>query len=175
MLFDINYSNILFDPPPRMTVKIQINQWDLIKLKSFCTAKETIKKNKMGMGENLCQRCNRQRPNRQNIQLIQLNNNNKKDPSEKLSEDLNRYFSKEDIWMGNSHMKKCSLSLIIREMQVKTTVRYHLRQVRMAIINKSTITNAEVGVEKKVPSSTAGGSVNWYNHYGKQYGCTSEN
>ena len=42
MLFDINYSNILFDPPPRMTVKIQINQWDLIKLKSFCTAKETI-------------------------------------------------------------------------------------------------------------------------------------
>ena len=45
MLVDINHSNILFDPPPRiMTIKIQINQWDLIKLKSFCTAKETIKK-----------------------------------------------------------------------------------------------------------------------------------
>ena len=44
MLFDINHSNILFDPPPRiMTIKTQINQWDLIKLKSFCTAKETIK------------------------------------------------------------------------------------------------------------------------------------
>ena len=47
MLFDINHSNILFDPPPRiMTIKTQINQWDLIKLKSFCTAKETIKKMK---------------------------------------------------------------------------------------------------------------------------------
>ena len=47
MLFDINHSNILFDPPPRiMTIKTQINQWDLIKLKSFCTAKETIKKQK---------------------------------------------------------------------------------------------------------------------------------
>ena len=46
-LFDINHSNILFDPPPRiMTIKTQINQWDLIKLKSFCTAKETIKKMK---------------------------------------------------------------------------------------------------------------------------------
>ena len=44
-LFDINRSNILFDPPPRiMTIKAKINQWDLIKLKSFCTAKETIKK-----------------------------------------------------------------------------------------------------------------------------------
>ena len=45
MLFDINHSNILFDPPPRiMTIKTKINQWDLIKLKSFCTAKESIKK-----------------------------------------------------------------------------------------------------------------------------------
>ena len=45
-LFDINHSNILFDPPPRiMAIKIKINQWDPIKLKRFCTAKETIKKN----------------------------------------------------------------------------------------------------------------------------------
>ena len=44
MLFDINHSNILFDPPPRiMTIKTQINQWDLMKSKIFCTAKETIK------------------------------------------------------------------------------------------------------------------------------------
>ena len=89
-----------------------------------------------------------------------------------MGKELNRHFSKEDLQMANIHMKRCSTSLIIREMQIKTTMRYHLMPVRMAAIQSLQAINAGEGTDK---TYTVGGNANYYSHYGEQCGDSLRN
>ena len=105
-LYDINHSKILFDPPPReMEIKTQINKWDLMNLKSFCTAKETI--NKMKRQPSEWQKIFANKSTDKGLiskiyrQIMQLNIKKTNNPIQKWAENLNRHFFKEVIQIAN--------------------------------------------------------------------------
>ena len=113
-----------------------------MKLKSFCTAKETINKTKGQPSEwekiFANEETDKGLMSKIYKQFMQLNIKKNKQPNPKMSRRPKQTFLQEDIQIANKHMKESSTSLITREMQIKTTMRYHLTPVRMAIIKKST-------------------------------------
>ena len=119
-LSNIYHSRILYDPPPRiLEIRSNLSKLDLIKIKSFCTTKETISKVKRQPSEwekiIANEATDKQLISKIYKQLLQLNSRKINNPIKTWAKELNRHFSKEDIQMANKHMKRCSTSLI-REM-----------------------------------------------------------
>ena len=126
--------------PRARETKAKMNKWDYIKLKSFCTAKYTTKRTKRHptVWENIFinDRSDKGLTSKIYKELKHLNKQKVYSPIKKWAEELNRQFSKEET-QWPTDMKRCSTSLVIREMQIKSTRRCHLTPVRIATIQKT--------------------------------------
>ena len=123
-LNDINQSKILYDPPPTVTeIKTKVNKWDLIKLKSFCIAKETISKVKRQPSEwekiIANEKTDKGLISKIYKQLIQFNARKANNSIKKWEKDLNRHFSKKDIQMSNKHMKDAQHPSLLKKCKSK--------------------------------------------------------
>jgi hypothetical protein len=155
-------NNFLNRTPKAQHLRETMNKWDYIKLNSFCTAKERVTRLKRqliewgkifssyssdkGLISRICRELKKFKSQRINT------------PVKKWAHELNREFSKEEVQMTSKYMQKCSTSLVIKEMQIKTTLRFHPTPDRMAIIQS--ITNAVEDGAKQEPLCSADGNTN---------------
>jgi hypothetical protein len=130
-----------------------MDKWDFIKLKHFCKTKEMVSKRKRPPTEwekiFASYTSDKELQTRIYRELKKLNSPKINEPLKKWATELNRTFSKEEIQMANKHMKKCSPSLAIKEMQIKTILRFYFTSVRIAIIKNTTTNMCWLGCGEK--------------------------
>ena len=169
-LSGINHSKIFIGPLPRITkIKQKIRKWDLIKLKSFCMAKETVNQTKRQPSE--WEKIFANKPTDKRLiskiykQLTQLSIKKDKQPNQKMGRRPQLTLLQRRHTDANKYMKRFSTSLTMREMQT-----LHWSEWPPSSKQNLQITNAEECVEKKEPSYTTGRNVNWFSHGGEQCG-----
>ena len=159
-----------------MEIKTKINKWDLNKLKSFCTEKETI--NKVQRQPSEWEKILANETTDKGLiskiykQFMQLNTRKTNNPIKKWAEDLNRHFSKEDIqntWKDTQHC------LVLETCKSKLQWGITPYQSEWPSSKNLQTINAGEGVEKREPFCTVSGNINWYSHYGEQYRGSSKN
>ena len=178
-LSDINNSNVFEDPPLTvLTIKRKINKWDLLKLQSFCTAKETLNNAKRQPTEwekiFASELTDKGLISKIYKYLLQLQTKKTNNPIQKWAEDLNRQFSKEDIQMAKNTWKDAQRHSWLEKCKSKPLWGITLHQPEWPSSKSLQTVSAREGAEQKEPSYTVGGIVNWCNHCGKQYAESTE-